>query len=177
MLGILGTFLGPSPKRKVEEAGTLRSSLPSHFLPSRELAPPGSWYWRDRILGDVHRSSSVIHWIHRQHLWLFMVICIVNGGVNVKRWPVWWRSPHPFPLSATSSRRVRATTLFQYLGPGWAHPGEGQIISKCWLFYKFTHDKERDRKYKLYLWPRTLLWAPDSNCPMFPLEDFRHVWN
>lgn len=27
-----------------------------------------------------------------------MVICIVSGGVNVKRWPVWWRSPHPHPF-------------------------------------------------------------------------------
>ena len=155
---------------------TLRSSLPSHFPPSQELAPPGPWYWRQ----NPGKGPSFLFCNSLNSLPTLITVC---GHLHSK-----WRSKHqkmaslmttstPFSPSATSSRRVRVTTLLQYLGPGWAHPGECQIISKCWPFYKFTHDNEHDLKYKLYPWPRTLHWAPDSKCLVFPLEDFRHVWN
>ena len=150
---------------------TLRSSLPSHFPPSQDLAPPGPWYWRQ----NPGKGPSFLLCDSLNSLPTLITVC---GHLHSK-----WRSKHqkmaslmttstPFsPIChffKESQGHYTASVSQSWVGPSRRMSNYFQVLR---LFYKFTHDEE------LYPWPRTLHWAPDSKCLVFPLEDFRHVWN
>lgn len=59
----------------------------------------------------------------------------------------------------------------------WPVEEEVKLFPSADCFTNLLSTSECDLECKLYLWPRTLLWAPDSSCLVSPLAYLMHISN